>query len=119
MSEKDNPPVDRSVDIRRANCGCCYDRISGLLYSRCFRHPQGHRKSLMAGPIGRPDDPPDLEQKPSDNPTLRKKLFNAAAAVSGYFDAEEMLHKRLPYDEQLTHLARLIARELDVAEAIP
>jgi hypothetical protein len=53
------------------------------------------------------------------NPTLRKQLFNAAAAVSGYFDAESMLNKTLPYDQQLTHLARLIARELDVAEAIP
>ena len=50
--------------------------------------------------------------------TLRKQLFNAAAAVSGYFDAEEMLNKRLPYSEQLTHLARLISRELDVSEAI-
>ena len=50
--------------------------------------------------------------------TLRKKLFNAAAAVLGYFDAEEMLNKRLPYNAQLTHLARLISRELDVSEAI-
>ena len=50
--------------------------------------------------------------------TMRKKLFNAAAAVSGYFDAEEMLNKKLPYNEQLTRLARLIARELDVEEAI-
>ncbi|MFH1184677.1 MAG: hypothetical protein V1755_06515 [Chloroflexota bacterium] len=52
------------------------------------------------------------------NPTLRKQLFNAASAVSGYFDAQNMLNKTLPYDEQLTHLARLIARELDVEEAI-
>ena len=54
----------------------------------------------------------------TDNPTLRRQIFNAAAAVSGYFAAEEMLNKRLPYNEQVTQLARLIARELDVAEAI-
>ena len=63
---------------------------------------------------------PESDQTASDRskPTLRKQLFNAAAAVSGYFDAEEMLNKRLPYSEQLTHLARLISRELDVSEAI-
>ncbi len=54
-----------------------------------------------------------------ENPSLRKKLFNAAAAVSGYFDAEKILNYRLTYNEQLTLLARLIARELDVAEKIP